>query len=112
MLWIVNAQGDNIGTGRKSLNIETWADKCTFANAKELYCAVPVLLEEGAGLFPDLAKATPDRLYKIDPQTGLKKLIAIPEESYNISKLIISDNGFYLYFTDQTTQRLHKIKLK
>lgn len=111
-LWIVNAQGENIGSGRKNLNVETWADKCVFAGTKDVYCAVPENLEEGAGLFPELAKNTHDYLYKIDSVTGLKKLIAIPDNTYNMSNLIISDNGYYLYFTDETTQKIYKIKLK
>ncbi|MBU2260244.1 hypothetical protein KKC44_06620, partial [Patescibacteria group bacterium] len=78
-LWVVNAQGDSIGSGRKSLKLDTWAEKCTFANETDLFCAVPKELDEGAGLFPELAKNTPDRLYKIDTKTGLKQLIAIPD---------------------------------
>lgn len=111
-LWLVGAQGDNIGAGRRSLGLETWADKCTFANDQDLYCAVPKELETGAGLFPELAKNTPDRLYKIDTKTGLKKLIAIPDGDYNMSDLIVSDNGSQLYFTDETTKRIYKINLK
>jgi hypothetical protein len=111
-LWVVNAEGESIGTGRKNLHVETWADKCTFANNTDLYCAVPNELEAGAGLFPEMAKTTNDRLYKIDARTGLKKLVAIPDEAYNMSNLIVSENGYYLYFTDEKTKRLHKIKLK
>ncbi len=112
MLWLVNASGDNIGSNRISLGIETWASKCTFANITDLYCAVPQSLEEGAGLFPEMALSTKDNLYKIDLQTGLKKLIAIPNGDYSISDINISDNGYYLYFTDQATKTLHQIKLK
>ena len=112
MLWVVNAEGDSIGSNRKSLNIETWADKCVFANNTELYCAVPEKLEKGSGLFPEMANDTKDNLYKIDTQTGFKKLIAIPDNDYNMSNLILSDNGRYLYFTDEENQNLHQIKLK
>jgi hypothetical protein len=42
----------------------------------------------------------------------MKKLIAIPDNSFNISNLIVSENGYYLFFTDAKTQRIHKIKLK
>ncbi|MFA4833955.1 MAG: hypothetical protein WC619_03880, partial [Patescibacteria group bacterium] len=112
MLWLVGAQGDNIGAGRKSLGLETWADKCTFASDTDLYCAVPRDLETGAGLFPELAENTPDRLYQIDMATGLKKLVAIPDGDYNMSDLIISEDGRNLYFTDKTTQRINKINLK
>ncbi|KKR21071.1 MAG: hypothetical protein UT48_C0014G0005 [Parcubacteria group bacterium GW2011_GWE2_39_37] len=111
-LWIVDAEGDNIGNNRKRLNIETWADKCSFADPKTLYCAVPQKLEEGSGLFPELAKNTIDDLYRIDTQTGSKKKIAIPENNLTISNLIPSKDGRYLYFNDQASGRLHKINLK
>ena len=112
MLWIVNSEGENIGSGRKSLGIETWADKCIFNNNKDVYCAVPNNLEKGAGIFPELAENTQDKIYKIDSITGMKKLIAIPDGSYNASNLIISDDQKYLFFTDETTQRIYKIELK
>jgi hypothetical protein len=110
-LWIVDALGDNIGNNRRNLNIETWANKCTFANNDELYCAVPENLEAGSGLMPELAKNTKDNLYKINLINGTKKLIAIPDGNYNISNLIISENQNYIYFNDETTLKLHKIKL-
>ncbi|RLC36484.1 hypothetical protein DRH27_05170, partial [Candidatus Falkowbacteria bacterium] len=111
-LWVVNAQGDSIGSGRKKLNIETWADKCAYSNSSEIYCAVPEDLPEGAGLFPELAEQTSDQLYKIDTRTGLKKLIAIPDDSYNMSNIMISEDEKYLYFTDSATKRIYKINLK
>lgn len=111
-LWIVSAQGENIGIGRKKLDINTWANKCAFINDAEIICAVPEKLEAGAGLFTQLAENTPDRLYKINTFTGLKKIIAIPDGDYTMSNLIVSDNGFYLYFTDSGSKALHKIKLK
>jgi hypothetical protein len=111
-LWTANAQGEAIGSGRNNLDIDTWADKCAWQNQNEVLCAVPEKLEEGAGLFPELADNTSDRLYKINVDTGMKKLIAIPDNSFNISNLIVSENGYYLFFTDAKTQRIHKIKLK
>jgi len=111
-LWVANAQGENIGSGREKLGIQTWADKCAFATNAEIYCAVPQELEEGAGLFPELANNTRDNLYKIDAQTGLKRLIAVPDGEYTMSNLIIADNGGYLYFTDANTGRINRIKLK
>jgi len=111
-LWVAQAQGENIGAGRNKLDIQTWADKCVFSTATDIYCAVPESLEEGAGLFPDLAENTKDNLYKIDIQTGLKKLIAVPDGDFTMSDLIVSDNGYYLYFTDVNTGKINKIKLK
>jgi hypothetical protein len=111
-LWVVNASGDDIGSGRKKLNIDTWADKCVFNSDKEIYCGVPESLEAGAGIFPELANNTKDLLYKINTETGVKKLIAVPDGDYAMSNLIVSENGYYLYFTDEKTKLIHKIKLK
>jgi len=112
LLWIANAQGDNIGTNRKNLNIETWADKCVFSSNTEIYCAIPNNLQEGAGLFLELAGQSSDQLYKIDTATGIKKLIAVPDGSYNMSDLNVTKDGSRLYFTDKTTEKLYNIKLK
>lgn len=111
-LWTAEAQGENIGSGRKKLNLQTWADKCAFSTDYEIYCAVPEKLEEGAGLLTELAKSAKDNLYKIDIRTGLKKLVAVPEGNFAMSDLIVSENGYYLYFTDANTERINKIKLK
>lgn len=111
-LWLANAQGENIGSGRLKLDVQTWADKCVFSSAAEIYCAVPESLEQGAGLFPDLAEKTKDNLYKIDARTGLKKLLAVPDGDFIMSDLIVSADGSALYFTDAKTERINRIKLK
>ncbi|MBN2884706.1 hypothetical protein JXE04_02160 [Patescibacteria group bacterium] len=111
-LWIVNAQGDNIGQNRTNLGLSTWASKCSFATNTEVYCAVPVNLPEGSGLFPELADTTTDILYKIDTTTGSKKLIAIPENASNISSIMVASEQTVLYFTDKTTGKIYSIQLK
>ena len=111
-LWITGAQGENIGAGRIKLNVQTWADKCAFSSATNIYCAVPTELQEGAGLMPELANGVKDNLYQIDARTGLKKLVAIPNGQFTMSDLIVSADGQYLYFTDTVTGILNKIKLK
>ncbi len=111
-LWIVNAEGEAIGQVRKNLGVETWAKKCTFANNQDLYCGVPESLERGAGLFPEIAEYTKDDLYKINVQTGQKRLIAIPDGHYNMNNLIVTEDESTLYFTDSISGLLHKIELK
>ncbi|MFA5754127.1 MAG: hypothetical protein WC905_02060 [Patescibacteria group bacterium] len=111
-LWIVDASGDTISQNRRSLDLQTWADKCTFSSNTEIYCAVPDSLERGSGLFPELADKTKDSLYKIDLTTGTQKLIAVPDGAYNISQVIVPENEEYLYFTDKTTEQLYRINLK
>lgn len=110
-LWIVDSTGDAIGQNRKSFNLQTWASKCTFASDTEIYCAVPNNLPEGSGLFPELADRTEDSLYKIDLTTGTQKLIAIPNGSYNISQVMVSEDQDYLYFTDKFSGSIYKVNL-
>lgn len=111
-LWIVEASGDNIGANRRSLELNTWANKCTFATENEVYCAVPENLEAGAGMFPELADRTKDNLYKIDLTTGARSLIAVPAGAYNISQLMVPQNQNYLYFTDKSTEMIHQVRLR
>jgi hypothetical protein len=112
LLWVVDAQGDSIGKSRKNLGLETWASKCAFADDKILYCGVPRSLDKGAGLFPELAQNTSDNLYRINIETGEKTLVAVPNGEFNMSSLVITDNGNNLYFTDDNSNLLHKIRLK
>lgn len=110
-LWVVDSSGDSISQNRRSLEINTWASKCTFSSSATVYCAVPEYLERGAGLFPELADQTKDNLYKIDLANNSRELIAVPDGTYNISDVIVpADNG-YIFFTDKKTGQLYKIKL-
>lgn len=111
-LWIVDAQGDNIGQNRSNLGLDTWAGKCTFATNTEIYCAVPENLPQGAGLFPELANNSKDLLYKIDINTGTKKLIAVPENAVNVSNIMVPSQQDKLYFTDMTTGLVYSVNLK
>jgi Tol biopolymer transport system component len=111
-LWSVDAQGDSIGANRKDLGLQTWASKCTFANDTTMYCGVPQSLSSGAGLFPEIAQNTPDNLYKVNIQTGEKKLVAVPDGNYNMSSLQVSGDGSTLYFQDSNTKLVHKVQLK
>lgn len=111
-LWIVDATGDDIGRNRRSLELDTWAEKCTFASNTEVYCAVPDNLERGAGLFPELADRTQDSLYRINLQTGTRELVAVPQGSFNISQIMIDANGNNLYFTDKHNNRIYYIRLR
>ncbi|HTW96866.1 MAG TPA: hypothetical protein VMD74_04395 [Candidatus Methylomirabilis sp.] len=111
-LWTVDAEGDAIGNDRHDLGVATWADKCAFSSDEIMYCGVPVTLDPGAGLFPEMAKNTSDNLYQINIATGEKKLIAVPDGNFNMSNLVVTADGGNLYFTDTNTNILHKIELK
>ncbi|HNW09519.1 MAG TPA: hypothetical protein PK619_02925 [bacterium] len=110
-LWISDASPTTIGENRRSLNLETWADKCSFVSTNKIYCAVPTSLPYGAGLEPGIANTIPDQIYELDLTTGAKKLIAIPEGEHTISQIIFNDNYNYLLFTDANNNQVYKINL-
>ncbi|MBT4153240.1 MAG: hypothetical protein HOE53_01175 [Candidatus Magasanikbacteria bacterium] len=110
-LWITNAQGDSIGTDRRPLSINTWAEKCQFAaDNRFLYCGVPQEMETGVGFAPELAEGTPDDLYKIDTQTGAKTRIPL-SETHVVDTLTVSPDGNTLFLTDKVTNGIFKVEL-
>ncbi len=98
-LWITDAYGDSIGDNRQLLQLNTWADKCTFADDTTLYCAVPNDLPTGAGLSRDVARYNSDSLYKIDLKTNSKTPIALNDE-YNINGIFYDAAKNKILFTD------------
>ena len=110
-VWVVNAQGNAAGSGRRNLKIETWAHKCTFGSNTEVFCAVPNSIETGYGFNPSLNNSVPDSFYKINLNTGARELLALPDGNYTAESVSISQDGQYLYFVDVNTGKLHKIKL-
>lgn len=110
-LWIVNAEGDSIGTGRKMLGLNTWAEKCTFSDERYAYCGVPIALDNGAGFAPGLADGTPDKFYKIDLQTGLKTEIPTSGYDYTVDSMFIGEDNETLYFTDKLRPGLFSLAI-
>ncbi len=116
-LYIVDAQGDEIGANRINLGLQTWPDKCTFSKSSPtLYCAVPSNLPDGSGLSRSLAAGTTDTIYAINTNTGAKSPVALPVSSslkkYSISSLFLSEDDSLLYFQDATTGKVYKMQLK
>ena len=112
LLNIVNASGDTIGYDHQSLNLNTWAHKCTFESKDIVYCAVPKELPYAADFAPEIADTIPDYIYKVNLKTGAKSFVAEPEYDYTMEQLMVSEDGSSLFFTDKATQALHSIKLK
>lgn len=110
-LWISDTNADSVGNNRRSLGLETWADKCTFSNNSKVYCAVPKNLPTGAGLNDQIASTIPDQIYEINLETGAKTLIANPDGNHTISNIIIDENNNYLMFTDKNNNKIYKINL-
>ncbi len=111
-LYVVNGQGDSIGSGKKDLGLITWADKCTFTSEFEMFCAVPDRLDSGTGLERSLANYVPDTIYKIDIRNGAKTVIGRPEQNVSIGSVSVDGDKSQLFFTDAITGSLHKMRLK
>ncbi|MFH0856795.1 MAG: hypothetical protein V1860_02765 [bacterium] len=112
LLWTVTADGEDMSKYRRKIDVNTWADKCSFYDNENIYCAVPESLPDASGIYPEIADDIPDNIYKINITTGEKKFIARPAENATIDTLFISDDGQYLYYTDKNTGLLKKMALK
>ena len=111
-LWIVGGVGDSIGANRQRLPVETWADKCTFANDTTVYCAVPEHLGRGYGLEPAVADRVPDTIERIDLTTGIRSTVGRPAEDGSISQLQLAPDGSRLFFTSKQDGRLREMRLR
>lgn len=109
-LWVVNASGDAIGTGRKLLNINTWADKCSFSDDRFVYCAAPITLETGAGFAPELTNTIRHEIYRIDTQTGAQTPLQL-DEFHVIDSVFLSEDGRTLFFTDINQPGLFEVTI-
>ncbi len=113
-LWLVNADTDSVGEQRIPLGLTTWADKCTFSNNENIYCAVPNpdRLPFGIGFRPDMANNTDDTIYQINLNTGTTSIVGKPDKSVTVDSLVVSDDNSLLYFTEKNTGTLHQMILK
>lgn len=111
-LWIVGGNPENIGQDRRSLRLQTWADKCNFSGSNTVYCAVPRNLQEGAGIFANDLDNSPTDIYKIDITTGVRTKIASPDGNQNIDNIFVTEDNNYVYFTDKNTGLLYNIRLR
>ncbi len=112
LLWMTDATPSTMGQNRKSLGLNTWADKCVFSGSSTAYCAVPTSLPPNAGLQRALFKDIPDNLYKVDISTGTVSLVAIPEDGKVIEQPTVSTDGSTLYFRNGQTGQLEFFRLK
>ncbi len=110
-LWITDVGIDNMGANRTALQINTWADKCTFTDSRFLYCAVPQTLPIGSGFAPAVADSIPDNIYKIDLKTGIKTYIPTGDNDYTVDSISVSPDQKTLYFTSKNQSGLLSINL-
>jgi len=106
MLWISDASGSQVGQNRRKLNINTWADKCAWADKNTIYCGVPISLPAGAALDRNLVSSVSDDIYKINLETGLAQKINTTANPYAINSPAIDATGNRLIYTDSSTGKL------
>lgn len=105
-LWTTKARENDLGVNKKNLGIRTWVEKCVFSSDDiTVFCAVPLYLPQGTGIYPALSQKTPDSIYKINLQTGFKQQIAIPTNVlgvglYTAQKLMLSLDEKILHMVD------------
>lgn len=112
LLWVVDATPGTMGANRRSLGLNTWADKCTYGSATTLLCAVPNNLPPNAGLQRVLYRNLPDQLYSVDLASGRSALIAVPETDTTMERLKVAADGRTLFYTNGDTGHLEQIRLK
>ncbi len=112
LLWAVDGTPSTMGENRRSLGLNTWADKCTFGAANALYCAVPRDLPGNAGLMRSMFRSYPDLLYKVDLTTGRTFLLATPATDTTMENLKVSADESELFYTNAATGQLERIRLR
>ncbi len=111
-IWVTDGESNTLGQNRRSLPLNTWADKCAFIGDDVAYCAVPQNLPTGSGLQRQLAAGTPDTLYSVNTKTGATSVVAVPENRASMQNLAVSADGRYLFYQNAKTGALEKIQLK
>jgi len=109
-LWIASSFGDNIGSNRTLLNLDTWADKCTFAGQTAIYCAVPKTMPRGAGMAPEIVSDVYDDLYKIDLKTKVKTPVSL-DGDYTIDSISYDASNNKILFTNKNKTGIFKVNL-
>jgi len=111
-LWIVSASGDNIGDNRQKINLQTWADRCTFASETIALCSTPQTMPANAGLDQGVLAGVPDDLYAINLTTGATQLISTPNSITQIKQVMYSANTpDKIFLSDNYTNNIYQISL-
>lgn len=110
-LWITAGEASAIGQNRRNLNLQTWADKCTWAGENNVYCGVPQGLPNNAGLQRSDFTTYPDDLYRINLQTGIMSKINTPDQNHPIQNPVVNAAGTKFIFTDAQNGKLYSYDL-
>jgi hypothetical protein len=101
-----------MGANRRSINLNTWADKCAWASDSLLYCAVPQNLPSNAGLMRSEFNTLPDDIYRVDLNANSLTKINNADQTHPVRNPILSKDGKKFMFTDSETGTLYSYDLK
>ncbi len=112
LLWLASGDPATLGANRRSLNLNTWADKCAWGTDAELFCGVPKSLPDDAGLLRSQYSSLPDDIYRIDVAAGTAVKISTPEETFSLQSPRVNRDRTKLVFTDAATGKLYTYSLR
>lgn len=112
VLWIVSGDPSNLGAGRRMFNLNTWADKCAWADETNIYCGVPQTMPMNAGISRADFDNVPDDVYHIDLATGIALKLDLPNTGNTIRKPVISKDKSKFIFSDALSGKLYSYDLK
>ena len=111
-LWISGGSPSNMNENRIDLSVQTWADKCAWADETMVICGVPQGLPQGAGLQPSLYTTLPDHVVRIDTDRGTVTDLGAPEGNPSIKNPVITKDGSTLIYTDSSNGHLYAFRLQ
>ena len=110
-LWLTSTNPSAIDQGRIDTGLNTWADKCTFANERTLYCAVPKEIVPRSGILTSLNDSV-DNIYRIDTSSGEVSLAAEPITPTVIQSMSMSKDGNTIFYIDGENGNIKTISTK
>lgn len=111
-LWIVSGDPNTMGAGRRTFNLNTWADKCAWSGENDIYCGVPQNLPDNAGYSRSEFSDLPDDVYHIDLQNGIATKLTLPDTGLTVQSPVINGDKNKLIFSDAQSGKLYSYDLK
>lgn len=111
LLWISSGETNSMGADRRSLKLNTWADKCVWASETELYCGVPRDLPQNAGVLREQFVTLPDDVYRVDLTLGSAVKVTTPDQAYAIRQPVLSGDKKKFLFTDAASGKMYSYDL-
>jgi len=110
-LWVISGEPNTLGANRRAIQLNTWADKCAWADDQTVYCAVPQDLPTNAALSRKEFQTLPDDVYRINVNTGAATKLMLPDLTHAIREPVVTKDGSQMIFSDAATGKLYSYDL-